>query len=244
MRRTGNHGIIIWLEQSVAGPTLHINNIVVGVNGYRSRHYYPEPSDSPEYTALMSQGFRRNFTQRAGLICSYEDFSTRSFLKACRREPIALHYGRSRVVRDILLLRDPFNLFASRIKSGKIETKDKALDQKAMFIEHAETFLREESGDNLVCINFNRWFSEPDYRLQIQAKLGLSPIDVSTETVATQGGGSSFDGRSLNGMASKMDVLSRWRSMKDNRMFQALFSDGELARYSRLIFGDVGDEQM
>lgn len=239
MRRTGNHAMIQWIERSIPGLTLHINDIAIGMNGYRFRHFFPEPDDAPEFSQLMAQGFRRDFTRRAGLICSYEDFSVASFLRACRRERIVSHYGASRTIKSVLLLRDPFNLFASRIKSSMLETKERAIDQKRMYIEHAETFLREEQGDDLVCISYNRWFSDPDYRRHIQGKLGLEPADISIETVARQGGGSSFEGQAMDGKASAMAVLSRWRSMEHHPLFQQLFEDGELERYSALIFGDI-----
>jgi hypothetical protein len=239
MRRTGNHAIASWIEDSVPGETLHLNNIKLGMNGYRMRYYWPEPDDKAEYTALMRDGFHRRFRPRAALLVSYEDYSYKSFARVMQRQNFRSHYGCAEKVKDVLLLRDPYNLFASRIMSGKVPTKEAGMDQKAMYLEHAETFLTEMDRGSLVCINYNRWFLDAAYRADIQRQLGLEQSDADTQFVSSRGGGSSFEGQSMDGRASEMQVLSRWRKMEDNPAFQELFADGELERYSAALFGDI-----
>jgi hypothetical protein len=239
MRRSGNHAIISWLIKSVGGECLHLNNVTVGKNGYRHRDIFPERNDSDEVKQRIHASRFRAFSPLDLLSISYEDHSTAEFLADGANPRTPDYYGPFGTRRDVLLMRDAFNLFASRIRSGKIPTKLAAMDQKAMFIDHARTFLRERDGDRLVCVSYNEWFSDEAYRASIQRRLGIEPQEVERDTVTGHGGGSSFQKRSMDGRASEMDVLARWRSMENDPAFRELFADGELARLSDAIFGDV-----
>ena len=70
---------------------------------------------------------------------------------------------------DVLLLRDTFNLIASRLKKGFLSVKTKGMSLTDMWIEYAKEFLEETSylSNNKVIINYNLWFSDISYRREI-----------------------------------------------------------------------------
>lgn len=85
-------------------------------------------------------------------------------------------------------------------------------------------------------IVYDRWFVERSYRQQICERLRLTFTDRGLEYVNTAGGGSSFDGRSYDGQAQKMDV--RLRVQGSEEVLRVLREDSELERLShRLLNG-------
>jgi hypothetical protein len=103
-------------------------------------------------------------------------------------------------------------------------------------VDHALAWLNQSS-NGLLCISYNRWFVDPTYRLGLQRELGLIQRSFPTESVPAHGFGSSFDGQSMDGRASDMDVLNRWREMRSDPRYTKLFEDRVLADYGFLIFG-------
>jgi hypothetical protein len=236
MRRSGNHPVIDWLQASIPADTIHLNDVVPGRNAYRYgdiRGHVVAPLGDPQQ---IRDHRRRRFKPIGGLICSYEGRTVTSILAGAARENNVAHYGMSENLRTILILRDPFNLFASRIKSRFID-RDDIPKAKALYLEHARAWVESGSSSELVRINYNRWFSDYAYRLELQRQLGLPQLDFATESVPFYGFGSSFDGDSRNGRASSMNVLNRWRALHSDRDYQKLFEDGVLAKYAALIFG-------
>ena len=62
-------------------------------------------------------------------------------------------------VLDVLILRDPSNLFASRKKSGFYEERERAGHNLVIWKQHARVFAGERSylAQPTVTINHNRW---------------------------------------------------------------------------------------
>ncbi|MEO1743319.1 MAG: hypothetical protein AAFR99_16095, partial [Cyanobacteria bacterium J06629_9] len=140
---------------------------------------------------------------------------------------------------DFLILRDPFNLLASRIKSNMSRITDSsAAEIIQLWKSYAKEFLGETKilTQNKVCINFNRWHSSQMYRKGIADSLGLQFTDAGRERVKGYGGGSSFDGRNHDGEASQLKVLERWKLFEHTDSFWQLFRDEELLSYVERIF--------
>ncbi len=243
MRRTGNHAIISWIEHQLLGKYWHLNNIERGRNPYRRKadklkRYHPE-------YAKMSQVYRRQgngeFVHRDCLLYSYEDWSLAQIARGRVERNRALYLGKSAQCLDVLILRDPFNLFASRLKQGFVPTKDQRLSMVEMWLEYAKEFVGESHylQRNLVCINYNQWFQSQDYRRKLASQIGVPFSDAGLTTVSDIGGGSSFDGTNLDGKARSMDVTNRWRRYAKTPAFQALFESESVWRYSQQIFRDL-----
>lgn len=141
----------------------------------------------------------------------------------------------------VLVLRDPFNLFASRMQSkanGLIpnaEAWSNYLDTQLWKL-YAKEFLREtEHLGKCLCINYNRWFLEIEYRKQLSSYFG-DFTDEGLHDVPEPG--SSFDFFAYKGQAQKQAVLRRWKYLWKNPLFQKLvMQDQELNDISQHIFG-------
>ena len=249
MRRTGNHALLRWIEQQQPGVTRHLNNVAAGKNPYRHkadnlRRYHPEHREMSDAYRKQSKG---DFITRDCLISSYEDWSLMQITQPRFERNRELYLGKSAKTMDAIILRDPFNLFASRFKQNFIATKAKKLSMVDMWLEYAREFLRETAylQPNLICISYNRWFSDQDYRRELADKLDIPFSDEGLSDVPTFGGGSSFDGTRLSGQARAMDVTNRWKTFEENEAFRQCFKDPELWHYSQRIFGDIpGTERL
>lgn len=148
-------------------------------------------------------------------------------------------FGKSAARYDVLILRDPFNLIASRIKSNNLRVKNPNRTVVELWIAYAKEYLGETNflKNNKVCINYNQWFSDVEYRKYLASLLDVEFSDAGINDVKSQGGGSSFEGQELDGQATKMQVLDRWESFADDSLFQKWLNNRELISYSERILG-------
>lgn len=238
LSRSGNHAVINWLLAHLEGRFCFLNCV--------------EPKHNPfECARPMGSGalYQINYDQfdlqaeqqgvhspKDYLLYSYED----CFLGLLRHAPSEVCHDRwvgpSGQRRDLLILRDPFNLFASRIHFGL----DQIPHHRALGIwkQHARDALgiRRYLPASRLWISYNRWVTSERYRREIAGQLGLSFTDAAIDEVADTAGGSSFDGLKHHRNASKMKVLERWREFADDEDYWRLF-DEETIRLSTALFG-------
>jgi len=166
--------------------------------------------------------------------------------------------------RSVMIIRDPFNMFASRYRLFLRINRIRLEDGKAPFAEsrntnensnitwidknavnlwkiYAKEFLGYSNhlGSDVLKINYNKWFSNILYRKEISENMNLKFSDKKLNYVPENGHGSSFDVRSLDGSAQKMDVLNRWRRFSGNKKFKSIFSDKEMINLSLEIYPDL-----
>ncbi|MEM1368730.1 MAG: hypothetical protein AAGG02_12080 [Cyanobacteria bacterium P01_H01_bin.15] len=250
LRRTGNHAIAEWLKAQIEGPTEHLNNLETRCSPYRYKYehimfYHSEHSRwAKNHYLPLAQG---QFKKLSCLICGYEDHDLQDIADLIYEQLHDVHLGKSAERYDILILRDPFNLFASRLKSNMINVKRKRYQAAHLWLQYAREFLGETNylTHNKLCISYNRWFADQSYRQQISEYLGLTFSDEGMQTVNHLGGGSSFDGQALDGAASQMAVLDRWKSFADDPRFCQIFAENPaLKHYSQKIFGEIPGTEM
>ena len=194
------------------------------------------------------------------LIRSYEDYSLQEITNWLFESKHDLYFGKSGTRYDVLIIRDPFNLFASRLKhrlqreKNDLDSAESCYGNNFLFVRspdqtvsdlwlnYAKEYLGETSyiqKHNKICINYNQWFSDVDYRQQIAEKLQLKFSDTGIDKVAGQGGGSSFEGKNFDGKATSMDVLNRWQKFAYNPRYRELFSNHKIFEYSERILGHI-----
>lgn len=238
MSRSGNHAIIHWLLAHAEGRTCFLN--------------CAEPKNNPFCWARpLGTGlpYVANYCcfdwdkERAGkfsakdyLLHSYEDCFLGMFRHGPWEEQHDVWVGPSASRRDILILRDPFNLFASRLKAGFGRIPPQTVVR--MWKQHARQYLglRSYLPNRTVVISYNRWFSERSYRRQVIEQLGLRFSDRNFHEVSDTAGGSSFDGMRFRRRAAHMKVLDRWRAMADDKDYRRLF-DEEILSLAQAAFG-------
>jgi hypothetical protein len=121
LSRSGNHAVINWLLNQLQEPYLFLN--------------CAEPKTNPFDTARPLNEAGRTFStniedfnydaektatapKRQVLLYNYEDSFLGPLGKKAERQKMQQWVGPSGLRKEILILRDPFNLFASRIKAG------------------------------------------------------------------------------------------------------------------------------
>lgn len=151
-------------------------------------------------------------------ICNFED------------RPIGMPFERAKYV---VILRDPFNLVASRLRSThpKMGTK-----MQMPWKQHVKKALVDK---RVIDVNYNEWFKDVEYRRQLADRLGLNFTDAGLNRVPKIGG-SSFDRHRYDGKAQQMDVLNRWKAyVNDNNFWKQI--DEEMVELSRQYFDFVVD---
>lgn len=239
LRRSGNHAIINWIWKQHGEDVTHLNNLQVKCNPYRFLYeHYP--------TERLKREALGNFTEKELLIYSYEDRHLEDITHPSFERKHDLYLGKSAKRYDLLILRDPFNCFASRIKmyyNKQFDKKNTIMNQKSLqlWLDYAREFLGETHflKHNKICINYNLWCSDIEYRQKLAEQLGLEFTDAEFNRVKEQGGGSSFDGLNLSGKSDQMKLTERWKQMADDPYFLQLINEPEVIKYSYKIFGEV-----
>jgi hypothetical protein len=136
----------------------------------------------------------------------------------------------------LLVLRDPYNLFASRL-SARFTVRSGAVSNDAITLwkDHARAFLHQ----TFVPISFNEWFINQDYRKSIADFFGYDYNESKLKEVPEFGYGSSFDSCDLNGKADKMKVLERWKTCLNDSKYLEAIQDTDLTTLSTKIFGPI-----
>lgn len=150
--------------------------------------------------------------------------------------------------KDVLLIRDPFNLFASRISMGrgghtsfcKNHAEDYFRASIVLWKQHAREFLGDTNYlPGHVGIFYDRWLIDAGYRRDIAYRLGVMPDESALTVVAKEGGGSSFEGMSPLGEDAAQRRLSRYKQLtgENHEMFQAVALDPEILELRERLLG-------
>jgi hypothetical protein len=204
-------------------------------------NFYDQNSKQKLNNTSYFQEIIGNFSMKKFLLYNIEDILP----SRLNNNDLEKHHdswvGRSREIFDVLIIRDPFNLFASRLKAGDVLTGIDNVDEiKSLWKYYAKEYLDETNflSQNKITINFNQWFSSSHYRNVLADKLRLEFTDRGLEAVRF-GSWSSFDGSKFDGRAQEMQVLQRWKDFSDHFFYKMIFDDKELLDLSEKIFGDI-----
>lgn len=224
MKRGGHHAVINWVLGHF-DSWLYCNNCVCK----KDRICVQYDSDirtkgnQPYETALLSFEDRPNFLES-----SFE-----SILRINKKP-----------TKNILILRDVYNTFASRFRKKRFPHINgwgdtwTNFDDVSIWKKYALEFLGETCiiGDS-VKINYNKWFANREYRKKISSNFGEF-TDSGLEDVLDFGLGSSFEYMEFHGKAQQMDVEARWKEFyNDKEYIDCLTSDKEIEELNREIFG-------
>ena len=208
MRRSGHHAIIRWM----AG---HFNKTIF------HNDYGQDGSSQPRSNDDHIAGIYTFHDEGTGdcRIVNFEDFSVSEAPRP-----------------TVLVLRDPYNCFASRLKA-RFELEH-ALDEVSvtLWLEHAKSF----HSNGVYPISYNRWFIDEEYRARISQELLHRPYSSKhLDRVSQFGLYSSFDGPEYEGRATDMKVLSRWRECVDDPRFAMILKDNEIRQLTLELFGEL-----
>jgi hypothetical protein len=230
MRRSGHHAVINWMIHLCDGARwCHLNDPPMAKGN---------PFDHTQ-DIFGEKGGRRDI-----LLYNVEDVEIAAYLNSQLHKRHDEWFGTSRRVVYVLIMRDVFNLHASR-RAKQVEGHTWLPFRPDVYKSHAREFLgltRMLDGV-LVPVNYNRWVSSRRYRRELAAALGLRFRRGGVRHVAHIG--SSFDGFRFHGKAHKMDLSSRWRRFADDEVYLDSLADPELIGLSTMIFGCIrGTDQL
>lgn len=250
LSRSGNHAVVNWLISQLEGKYVFLNCTEPKHNPFLTCR--PLSPDGPSYRTNLSdfdlgEEQRGNMSRKDVLIYNHEDSFLGALNSAAQKADRRRWVGNSSIQKDILILRDPFNLFASRMKAGLIRGHYTHHGAKPISIhtlrriykQHAREFLGEKKNlKNKVLVNFNSWSSDREYRRQLAHQLAIPFNDTGFSEVPAVAGGSSFDGTTFAGRAHKMKLQDRWRAFEDDEKYWNLF-DREIFDLAEKIFGTI-----
>jgi len=250
LNRSGQHAILNWLSHNLQS-TIHLNHcafmrrdfqmmplpqggrFITYHNGARidSGCLASETDKRPLDSCL--EALQMNKLQN-NLIYSFEEISLKNvFLKKFihRYKPTIL-----------LILRDPYNCLASLFRhhgerSSIADLKAKK-DRLVMYLEQAlniENLLEYP----VVSIDYGKWICDDNYKQIFLEKVGQSNLSINNKDiyeVQPFGGGSSFDGQSIDYHTLRERVFERWKNYKDNQDYKTLLHDDKLENLSIQFF--------
>lgn len=241
MSRSGNHAVIDWILSQARGRSCFANCAEPKLNPFASArpladrrrivvNYAPFDHDAE---------LRGDLSRKDLLIHSYEDCFLGAVASAAFEDRHDEWVGQSLRRTDVLILRDPYNLFASRI-AARIGLVSHAVAGR-IWKQHAREFLgvRRYLNQRRVLVNYNRWAMDRRYRARVAGELRLEFDDAARLRVPATGNGSSFDGVRYDGCAHAMRTLERWKHFDGDEAYAALF-DRDIHALARQIFGDLG----
>lgn len=238
LSRSGNHAIIRWMvgqyEDSGYEVFFHnnaIKNFMEYLNLRGGGGMYGLPGPNPKFIDILMHITRND---KKVFIISFEDLVIDERLGQITE--FADH--------NVVILRDPYNLFASRIqgllppRGKKGAAKVPALKEVEVkkYISQYQEFAGESSHlKNKVCINYNYWVTDENYRKTISESLGAKFTDARYRQRAC----SSFAPNSPIELPSEKpeDFLTRYKACWDDPLFNRIKESDELAAISKKVFG-------
>ena len=167
---------------------------------------------------------------------AYEDFD----IKRLAEKPIVEEQwiGKSKNIYELIVIRDIFNLTASRRKGKKVWSKKWYFDR---WNDQAKESLGETDYlTNKIIINYNKWFVDKNYRKSIASTLSLKFSDKGLNFVQPYKAGSSFDKTKYDGKAQEMNVLSRWKNCLDRPKYRdRIKKHKESRKLAKRLFPDT-----
>ncbi|NEQ76581.1 MAG: hypothetical protein F6K23_28230 [Okeania sp. SIO2C9] len=203
LRRSGNHAIINWIIRQNNGNFVHLNDVKVykdkdpyksfsqanigGINpliyhqdNWKWQRYFKYLMNSKtEYlygrnSVTLDREKLRKYALKKLLIHSYEHYDLSDAMMPWFEERREEFLGKSQRRFDLLIIRDPYNNFASLIK--KEEGRNLSKNPEAIikkWIEHAKEYLGLSNYfKNRISISYNEWFVNKAYRQKITEALG------------------------------------------------------------------------
>lgn len=214
LQRSGNHAIIRWLISQFSDMnTIFANNV---------KHGDSNPlltCDLLEINDIKTTFDKENIHNLSNklFLYSYEDASSKmnnddfisSVFSTDFEKNKNTYIGESLNEFSIVIIRDPFNFFSSRLKKINELTGSSCITIiKDNWIKTASLALgdiKQEHVDHpIIVINYNKWFKSKDYRKHLSKKLHGKFSDKTLLQVSQEGGGSSFDGTEYTKMSFKL----------------------------------------
>lgn len=241
LQRSGQHAVINWLCSQMKN-IVHFNhchfertnltNIITPINNRIILYNESGKHDSGLQSREAANSFLSKIDSYKTLLYSFEDVDPDNILLK--------NYVRNSEPTVVLIIRDPYNWLASSIKHGQ-SSPEQLAEKKDIFVKYLEQALEitNHIKHPVVTINFNDWATSISYRKNIITKLNFpfsESADNALQEVPDFGGGSSFDGTTLNTSNPKMGVFDRWKDYRNDPVFRKLLNEKYLNQLTESFF--------
>lgn len=231
LMRSGNHTIIEWIQNQFAGEvTCFLNNI---------KHGDFDPYMSYEQKVLTGVDDQIDIEvlrmmKKRLLVYSYEDrqelqTDNKTFYKSVFQPEFEknrqAYLGASKHQFDVLIIRDPFNFLASRLRLMQIRGPQGGVSDLPLIVNNwkilakeAVKLIRSPQPRKFVVI-FRRWVIDRSYRKNLSQLLMGTYNDSSIRNTPEFGGGSSF--RDSDKLTIEM-IAERWKELFNIERYKRL----------------------
>ena len=136
-------------------------------------------------------------------------------------------------VYSIVIHRNLNNWLASQLKKFEDENLLEHMEECITAYDDIHKEITNETNFilNKLCINFDMWFSQKQYREQIAHNLDIPFTDAGINVLGRPGKGSSFDGYTYTDNAQEMDVLNRYKLMEHNDIYNKYIKDPRIEKW-------------
>ena len=218
MKRSGHHALVLWIGNNIPDGTILFNDCS---KGWDNKILLPSIYQQPQSQEIAIG----NVKDIRNAIFNIEDFDIENLKNHDFMDFLNVKIYAEKYL--ILVLRDPWNWIASRMKTGGSLVQGMEIIVKR-YIQHCECALKSISytQNKLHIINYNDWFTDETYRASLAntLKLNKGATNNGINILSVRGGGSSFDGTKFQNKAQQMDVLNRWKFFKDSEYFNDLIT--------------------
>jgi len=223
MKRSGNHAVIHWMK-SVGNAPFYNNIAPLKKVSREGRLDAPRVRIHSIIWKRKLKEIKKGILRPDCRIISIEDMPV-------GRE---LFSNDPKDVRHVLIIRDPKNLFASRVKKAFKITHpayprcfDKmARRAVALWKQHAyEALETTRSLTPKTVVMFDKWVRDADYRRAVAWELRIEPNSEALFQLAREGGGSSFGDEAVTkGVLDRSAMLNA----HERSLFEAYLDDPEV----------------
>ena len=222
LMRSGNHAIIEWVQNQ------HLDEITCFLNNVKHGNHDPYTNYKRRILTGIDEQIDIEDLRRMRkqlLIYSYEDrdeleSNGKTFLESVFQQDFEenrqSYLGASKYQLDMLIIRDPFNYLASRLKLLQVRGPLDGVSNPELIMKNWKLMAKEAIKLNQspqpgkLVVNFNRWVNELAYRQHLSKILMGKFNDTSMKKISDFGGGSSF--RDPDKLTISM-VLARWKEL-------------------------------
>lgn len=240
MKRSGNHGIMNWILGLYPG-CFYFHNYC---NNPRAKELIKPTSSHLHLGDTHPKYIPVNRDKEKQLaIVSYEDkYPHEVFLPEMEKR--YTEYYNVSSYHNVIILRDPYNMGASRLRREYQPghwmrfpiRKGQHKDLIDLWKRYARLFQEKEDDPNWLCVCYNKWFKDIEYRKKLAEKLGRPFTDVGYVGTLALAGRSSFE-KDSDTPNYKSD--SRWKHYIDDPNYKEFIKDEEMQELSLAITGFV-----
>lgn len=218
--RSGHHAVMNWYLSGCLGPVYHRDNVTKPLVGD-----YPVLK---KRSTLPSIPILDDINDAGTISYAFERTKISTVKKFVEQE----ENEETPYVRKILVLRDPWNQFASHLELIKRHGRKIIFRDPDDIADIWVRYVRYAIRHRCEIIHFNEWVNEPFYRKRLCRRLEIRPDPTTLDQVPRNGGGSSF------GTLNQTELSDRWKEWRDDPVWKHMVTLPRVKVVSNLFWDD------